>query len=250
MSTTSETIPESWSSEDISGGSPTSSFSSFDAESPENSRRALIVNKMLDEDMPSTSLLEERVLPKINAKLPLQSDATGWLKYLLFFVLFCIAILLVGTEIGTRILLKNGVSSIVDSFASKVWSDPLVSTCTVFAILVVVGRSIVIDVSTFVMLLHGKRRRSLPENKHLIHAVVITQYKEVSRSSVALRSQDGILYSYWWTRRMPIPWATTLTFLSRLGHLSIPFSYSQSRYWKPLFPPSQNLRWRTPPLLS
>ena len=54
------------------------------------------------------------------------------------------------------------------------------------------------DCIAFVMLLHGKRRRVLPNDKRLIHAVVVTQYKEpleVLDATVASLAESTLAHS-------------------------------------------------------
>jgi hypothetical protein len=128
---------------------------------------------------PNESVIERHFLPKLSSgPLPLQSDATGWLKYLIFLVAFQVAMILLSAEFSTRILIKLNASSYVDAYAEKMFRDPLLIFLTVVGVLVSVCRAVLVDGFTFTMLLHGKRRRTLPKDKRLVHAVVVTQYKE------------------------------------------------------------------------
>ena len=128
---------------------------------------------------PNESFVEKHFLPKISSDtLPSQSKATRWLKYLIVLVIWRVTMTLVLAELSARVLIKVNASSYVDLYATKMFQDPLLIILNVLAVLVSLGRSIVLDVFVFVMLLHGKRRRTLPKDKRLLHAVVVTQYKE------------------------------------------------------------------------
>lgn len=129
--------------------------------------------------LPKESFIEEHFLPKVsNGSLPLMSAATRWLKYLIVLVFFQVSMILVSAEFSTRVLIKLNASSYVDAYVSKMFIDPLLIFLTVRGVLVAVCNAVFLDVFTFVMLLHGKRRRTLPKDKRLVHAVVVTQYKE------------------------------------------------------------------------
>jgi hypothetical protein len=128
---------------------------------------------------PKESFVEKHFLPKLSgANLPLQSEATGWLKYLIVLVAIQASMTVVAAEFSARVLLKLNATSYVDSYATKMFQDPLLIFLNVVAVLVAIGRSLALDVFTFIMLLHGKRRRTLPKDRRLVHAVVVTQYKE------------------------------------------------------------------------
>jgi hypothetical protein len=128
---------------------------------------------------PKESFIEKYFLPKIsNGTLPRQSDATRWLKYLIVLVAIQVSMTLFSAEFSTRILIKLNASSYVDAYASKMFHDPLFTFLTVMGVLIAISNAVFLDVFTFTMLLHGKRRRTLPKDKRLIHAVVVTQYKE------------------------------------------------------------------------
>ncbi|KAG7353817.1 glycosyl transferase family group 2 protein [Nitzschia inconspicua] len=125
------------------------------------------------------SMVERNFVPKMfKGSLPLQEESTGWLKYLPGLVVFQIGLILVSTETAFHLLLKNHGVSFVDSTVSLFVNDPVVSTVAIVLTLLTIASFVVNDVFTFVFLLHGKQRRSLPLNDRLVHAVIITQYKE------------------------------------------------------------------------
>jgi hypothetical protein len=125
------------------------------------------------------SLIDAHVLPKIfTGYLPRQSDSTKWLKYLMPLVILQVGVVLIGTELSTQILLKLDATRYIDLYAQKMFTDPLMIALNVVFFLATLGRTIVTDCIAFAMLLHGKRRRVLPKDKRLVHAVIVTQYKE------------------------------------------------------------------------
>jgi hypothetical protein len=126
------------------------------------------------------SILERSLLPRVyRGSLPHQSDCTRWLKYLLGLVIVKIAILLITTELTTRILLKRKGSDVVSNFVAGIMNDSWATSIMILMTLLAIASVVVNDVMTFVFLLHGKRRRSLPAKDRLVHAVIVTQYKEV-----------------------------------------------------------------------
>jgi hypothetical protein len=127
-----------------------------------------------------TSMLEHSLLPRMyRGVLPLQSDCTRWLKYLLGLVTFNVGIVLVSTELTMQFLLKRQVTATVDNFVAGIMNDSWAKSIVILMTLLAIASVVVNDVLTFVFLLHGKRRRSLPAQDRLVHAVIITQYKEV-----------------------------------------------------------------------
>jgi cellulose synthase/poly-beta-1,6-N-acetylglucosamine synthase-like glycosyltransferase len=125
------------------------------------------------------TVIEKTILPRIvTGFLPRQSESTRWLKYLIGLVGFNIVSMLIGTEIAAQVMLKLGAIAYVDTYAARAFTDPLLITINVLAVLITLGRTIILDGTAFMMLLHGKRRRILPADRRLVHAVIVTQYKE------------------------------------------------------------------------
>eukprot|EP00934_Nitzschia_sp_Nitz4_P000037 Nitzschia sp. Nitz4//scaffold225_size51843//15596//17392//NITZ4_006893-RA/size51843-processed-gene-0.70-mRNA-1//-1//CDS//3329542669//37//frame0 len=125
--------------------------------------------------------LEDYLYPKIGSegKLPSQGDATRFLKYLIYVPLLAMATMAISTEIWMRVALRYGVISQVESFFKNLFNDPFIFTIMCISLAFgMLTHFLMVDVYSFVMLLNGKRRRSLPADKRLIHAVVICQYKE------------------------------------------------------------------------
>ncbi|KAG7351129.1 hypothetical protein IV203_010489 [Nitzschia inconspicua] len=137
------------------------------------------VKPRIERSIDKRSFVERNFAPKIfKGTLPLQAESTGWLKYLLGLVIFQIGIILVSTETTFRLVLKHRGVSFVDTIVSMFVNDPVVSTVVIVLTLLTIVSFVVNDGFTFVFLLHGKRRRSLPVNDRLVHTVIITQYKE------------------------------------------------------------------------
>lgn len=148
---------------------------------------------------PKESFVEKYFLPKLSSgTLPLQSEAASWLKYLIVLVAFRVSMVLVSAEFSARVLIKLNAPSYVDYYATMMLHDPLLIFLNVAAVLVSLGRSMILDIFTFVMLLHGKRRRTLPKDKRLIHAVIVTQYKEpleVLNATVSSLAESTLAHS-------------------------------------------------------
>ena len=127
------------------------------------------------------NFIDSKILPKFNnGKLPLQSEATGWLKYLFPFVIVNIVAILTVTEMGAQLMIKNNISSFIDSYIHNLRTDLMTIAIHCVVVLMALIRALFIDGMTFYFLLLGKRRRILPpKDKRLIHAVIVTQYKEV-----------------------------------------------------------------------
>lgn len=83
------------------------------------------------------------------------------------------------TEFWMQVALKYGMVQAVEGIAHSLWNDTivfrLICSSAVMGILI---SFLSTDIFTMVMLLRGRRRRSLPTDKRLVHAVVICQYKE------------------------------------------------------------------------
>jgi len=127
------------------------------------------------------SFIEQNLLPKVSdGRLPQQSECTNWLKYLIGLVCTQIVLILLSSELAAAVILRLDFVRYLDFFAAKMFSDPIIILINVIGLMCTLGRSIIIDAVAFVMLLHGKRRRVLPRDssKRLVHAVVVTQYKE------------------------------------------------------------------------
>jgi hypothetical protein len=115
---------------------------------------------------------------KSKKALPLQRESTKWLKWLPVMVIAQMTSILLVTEIGARLLLKLNAFSYVDSYAERMFTEPLFIVMNAMVLFATAGSAIIVDCVTITMLWHGKQRRVLPNDKHLVHAVVITQYKE------------------------------------------------------------------------
>jgi hypothetical protein len=159
------------------------SWSSSDEESSPIKKDVENDNDIMNSNYAGKTFAESKILPKFhNGKLPLQSEATGWLKYLLPFVIGNIITLLAVTEMGTRLMIQNNVSSFVELYVQNLRTDPIIIAIHCIVVFMAVLRGAFIDGMTFYFLLLGKRRRILPPNdKRLTHAVIVTQYKEVRR---------------------------------------------------------------------
>jgi hypothetical protein len=138
----------------------------------------------LDSERFKPSFLEQMFTPqKYRGKLPRQSEASKWLPFLLPLALCHVAVMLVTAEMSTRILMANGFVPFVDRIVHQTANEPLSLVglsfyCPVVAMLV---SFLVNDAVTCAGLLFGKRHRPLlPHHERLIHAVIVTQYKEVS----------------------------------------------------------------------
>jgi hypothetical protein len=126
------------------------------------------------------SMVEQSLLPRVyKGALPHQSDCTRWLSYLPGLVIVKIGVVLMSTELTTQLLLKSQATSTINSFVAGVWNDPCATNVVILLTFLAIASMVVNDVLTFVFLIHGKRRRSLPAQDRLVHAVIITQYKEV-----------------------------------------------------------------------
>jgi hypothetical protein len=144
----------------------------------------------------TTTFLDNHVLPKMNSgSLPRQAAAAGWLRHLLPHTLLCAMGFLLTVEVSAQILVKTGVGpSFINVYIKNLLAgDPFYVAVTVAMILVSTGRAIAIDVFTLVMLWHGKQRRELPKGKRLVHAVVVTQYREVSIQNLVQMFLDQLL---------------------------------------------------------
>jgi hypothetical protein len=169
------------------------------------------------------SMVERSLLPRMySGALPHQSDCTGWLKYLPGLVIFKTGIVLVSTELTTRMLLTVHGTTPVDNFVGGVLNDSWATKAAIVLTLLTIGSMVVNDVLTLVFLLHGKRRRSLPENERLVHAVIVTQYKEV-------RYHVDSIWACHWECHHRIQTHGQLFRIIPLSSLSI----SRRRYWMP-----------------
>jgi hypothetical protein len=125
-------------------------------------------------------MLEHSLLPRVyKGALPHQSECTRWLKYLPGLVIVKVGIVLISTELTMQFLLKRQVNAAIDNFVAGVVNDPWATSIVILLTLLTIVSIVVNDVLTLVFLLHGKRRRSLPTQDRLVHAVIVTQYKEV-----------------------------------------------------------------------
>ena len=115
---------------------------------------------------------------KAEKALPLQRESTKWLKWLPCLVVVQMTSIVVMAELGSRLLLRVDAPSYIDSYASRMFTEPIFIMMSIIGLLATVGRSVVLDSITMMMLWHGKQRRVLPKDQRLVHTVVITQYKE------------------------------------------------------------------------
>lgn len=128
------------------------------------------------------SSLESYLYPNFGTgELPSQADAARWLKYLIYIPLVTMVVAMVSTEFSLSIAIKYGMIKAVEAFARNLWYNTLVFRLICASMIFGLVMSLLtMEVYTMVMLLRGRQRRSLPteNNKRLIHAVVICQYKE------------------------------------------------------------------------
>jgi hypothetical protein len=129
---------------------------------------------------PKETLLESYLYPKFGTgELPSQADAAKWLKYLIYIPLVTMGVTMISTEFWLRIALKYGIVQGMEAIAKNLWDNTLLFRLLCASLVIGILISFLsTDVYTMVMLLRGRRRRSLPADKRLIHAVVICQYKE------------------------------------------------------------------------
>jgi hypothetical protein len=131
----------------------------------------------------ATSFIEKYILGASesihsNKALPLQRESTRWLKWLSVLVVGQMVTILVMTELTTRVFLKLNAFTYVDAYAERIFTEPLFILLNMIVLFATITWAIISDCITLTMLWHGKQRRHLPKDKRLVHAVVITQYKE------------------------------------------------------------------------
>jgi Glycosyl transferase family group 2 len=128
----------------------------------------------------TTSWLDYLLEPRIGMgrySIPLQSEARPWLKYLILVPLMSVGSVLLFSYFCIPLLITNGVFEFLDKFVAH----------NRFAVLIVCGIPIVLglahdlctEITTYILLLRGRRRRQLPDHvERLTHAVIICNYKE------------------------------------------------------------------------
>lgn len=134
---------------------------------------------------PSSSTLDKLLHPKITRGLDSlyqQSDATGWLKYLILVPLWAIFNMSIIALVVIPWWEKRygfGVIEFIEEVLWSMWENPLFRIVWIAGVLSFIVFDVITEAWTFIMLQRGLRQVHHPESlPKLVHAVVVCQYKE------------------------------------------------------------------------